>query len=289
MAESNQIRAGRLGLGAGLFLSALGLLLDPRLIRPLTGLRLTSLTLLEELAHARVLLVLAGLLLIFRRRLFVKPDWRGVLRLSPLLLAAGVFGVVAQRLEEIPWHHPVALACLAQGLAVTGLVATLVCSVIVRLVRAKWAAAVVILPWAILIPVETVIYVLSTTRLEAQYLRQAAVCSVSGYFTPGWVAAGLVLAGLCVASGVALGRAASNWATCGRLVAVLAALVVADLPFVVHRVDQHAQKVMMDWHKGRARFRRLQYIHQDAVLNAAGQVARLMRKPQGQPVTDLAP
>ncbi len=287
MGEPGHIRPGRLELGAGFLLSALGLLLDPRLVRLVTGLRLTSTTLLEELAHARILLVLAGLLLVFRRRLLVKSDWRPVPRLAPLLVAAGIFAVLAQRLEEIPWYQPAALACLVQGLAVTGLLAMLACGLAVRLARTRWAAVGAVLPWAVLVPVETVIYVLSTTRLEAQYLRQIAVCSISGYFTPGWIAAGLGLAGLCLAGGVALGRAAMSWAACARVAVILAAVVAADLPFVVHRVSQHAQGVMMDWHKARARYRRLRYIHQDAVVNLAGQLVRLIQTSHIQPIDDL--
>jgi phosphoglycerol transferase MdoB-like AlkP superfamily enzyme len=131
----------------------------------------------------------------------ILPTKGMILALCPLLIVLDLYWCVACVCDQVPFYLPMTLISFVQTAVISGSMIFLLAYAVSRITHSKWLISLAIVPWAVLYPVETLIYYYGGGRLEARYFGMMTSNSVGGFLSLKVLLFLVLGIGLCLWSG----------------------------------------------------------------------------------------
>ena len=238
---------------------------------------------LEQLQNLQLLSAAVGLILIMHRIaaaalirlrstrlcrfLLVCPDYRLAVAAVPLVVATSIYWKTACQRDGIPLLLPITILSFMRSTVCSVLLFLLLSVLLAKIPRFRFAPVVVAIPWAILIPLETSIYIFGRTRLEAQHFGLATWEGLGGFLIPSIIVLVAACAGLCLGAGLLATKYAGriSWEGCVRMAMLLFAVWIVNGASIGYWLSKTFTLRSLDQAALESYYSQLQYIQADPV------------------------
>ncbi len=188
--------------------------------------------------------VLAGIEFLLQTRvgrfLFVRPDPRLIVAVCPLVIVLGTYWIMACERHEVPLMEMMTIASFLKSAVVTALLFLLLAAVLMKLIRWKYASVIAALPWAILIPIETIMYYYGNTRFEFRYLNLAAEFSIRRFISTNVLIYLVFCVALCLLTGFLAAKQVQKitWKGCARFLVFIVLLLLINVTYITFWISR---------------------------------------------------